>query len=175
MSTAGSPHINPAIIPLAVLCGGLILGGVAAVYITRKIARARLLLELRQAAEAKAAEERLGEKPALVDIYVGPSLAEEGMQGGELPWPVFRPIAASLNAHLSSPHPHHTLEKRPGYPRNPLIDGNVLQVSVGIAMPSPAPPDGTETSLEKREYCIGTSDVVVCTLLGARQRLIGIN
>lgn len=55
MSLNTHPAINPAIIPLAVLCAGLVVGGIAAVLITRKIARARLLLDLRLAAEAKAA------------------------------------------------------------------------------------------------------------------------
>ncbi|GJE85294.1 hypothetical protein PsYK624_013730 [Phanerochaete sordida] len=171
MSSA-STHINPAIIPLAVLCGGLIVGGVAAIYLTRKVARARLLLELRRAAEAKAAEAQLGEKPVLVDIFVGELVAG---RAPALPWPALQPIATSLNPGVSSPHPHHTIEQRPGYSRTPYVDGNVLQVSVGLVMPTPPPADGTEASLEKREYCIGTADVVVCTLLGARQRLIGLN
>ena len=64
--------------------------------------------------------------------------------------------------------------------RAPLVDGNVLQLSVGIAMPSrtarrEAEGQPAEMVLESLEYCIGTSDVVVCSLLGARQRLIGIN
>ena len=88
---------------------------------------------------------------------------------------VLQPIATSLNANVSSPHPHHAIEQRPGYTRTPYIDGNVLQVSVGLVMPTPPPADGTDVPLEKREYCIGTADVVVCTLLGARQRLIGLN
>lgn len=76
---------------------------------------------------------------------------------------------------MSSPHPHHVIEKRPGYVRNALVDGNVLQVSVGIAMPTASSPGEEAMTLQSLDYCIGTSDVVVCTLLGARQRLIGIN
>ena len=95
MSTAvPTTAINPAIIPLSVLCGVLVLGGIAAVLITRKIARARLLLELRLAAEAKAAEERLGEKPVLVDVYVGPSpdwsLLSSLEQQSTLPWTIIQ-------------------------------------------------------------------------------------
>ncbi|EKM57650.1 uncharacterized protein PHACADRAFT_251391, partial [Phanerochaete carnosa HHB-10118-sp] len=162
---------SPEIIPLAVLCGGLVIGGFAAVLITRKIARQRLLLELRSAAEARIVEDRLGEKPVLVDIYVGPSPDESS---GDLHWTIVQPISTTFNAQVSSPHPHHTIEKRPGYLRTPLVDGNVLQVSMGISMPTPPFPNGTEAFLESCEYCIGTSDVVLCTLLGARQRLVGI-
>lgn len=194
MSSGPHTALNPAIIPFAVLCGTLVLGAVALVFLTRKIARVRLLRELRLAAEAKAAEERLGEKPILVDVFVGPSLDESSAHGGKLPWAIIQvrptlgltrryaksfsahaqPIATTLNAEVSSPHPHHAIEKRPGYLRSPLVDGNVLQVSVGIIMPAPSLADGMET-LEASEYCIGTADVVACSLLGARQRLIGIN
>ena len=61
------------------------------------------------------------------------------------------------------------------------MDGNVINVAVGIAMPSsslntnsPSYCDGGQTA-ETLDYCIGTSQVVVCTLLGARQRLVGFN
>ena len=81
----------------------------------------------------------------------------------------------------SCPHPHRSIENKPGYAHAPLIDGNVIEVSVGIAMPSsslntrsPNFCDGGQT-VETLDYCIGTSTVVVCTLLGARQRLVGFN
>lgn len=45
-------------------------------------------------------------------------------------------------------------------------------------MPMPPLPGGASaaaTSLDSLDYCIGTTDTVVCSLLGARPRLIGIN
>lgn len=42
-------------------------------------------------------------------------------------------------------------------------------------MPKPSSSGEAGASLESLEYCLGTSDVVVCSLLGARHRLIGIN
>ena len=88
-----------------------------------------------------------------------------------------QPVSTSLHPFVSSPHPHHAIEPRPGYARHPLVDGNVLQVSVGITMPSASSTGkiDSEADLESLDYCIGTSDVVVCSLLNARQRLIGIN
>lgn len=86
---------SPDIIPLAVLCGGLVVGGIAAVLITRKIARQRLLLELQLAAEAKVAEDRLGEKPVLVDICVGPS---PDKPSGELHWAIVQ-VCATISSH----------------------------------------------------------------------------
>lgn len=103
-ATNASPAINPAIIPLAVLCGILVVGGVAAVFITRRIARVRLLLELRWAAEAKAAEEKLGDKPVLVDVYVGPSPDLSSVEAeGKLPWTVVQ-VSCLLTAHATYSH-----------------------------------------------------------------------
>ena len=188
---------STAIIPLAVLCVFLLIGAIGAIIATRKIARARLLRELQLAAEAKAAEARLGEKPELVELYVQPPPPyHETALAGELPWTnvlvrndtrdclaprsdgfllILQPISSTLQSSLSSPHPHHTIEKRPGYARSPFIDGNVLQLSVGIVMPNQAKAEGQPLDLQTVEYCIGTSDVVVCSLLNARQRLVGLN
>lgn len=81
-----SGSVNPAIVPLAVLCAGLVIGGIAAIFLTRRIARARMLLEVHLAAEA-IREAEIGEKPTLVDIYVGalPELAPA--DADKLPWP----------------------------------------------------------------------------------------
>lgn len=88
-----------------------------------------------------------------------------------------QPLATTVNTSVSSPHPHRTIEHKAGHMHRPLIDGNVLEVSVGIAMPRPPSQDDLDmiAPLESFEYCIGTSDTVVCTLLGARQRLLGLN
>lgn len=103
-ATNANPAINPAIIPLAVLCGILVVGGVAAVFITRRIARVRLLLELRWAAEAKAADERLGDKPVLADVYVGSSPDLSSIEGeGKLPWTVVQ-VSYLLTAHATHSH-----------------------------------------------------------------------
>ena len=72
-SSSGGHGVNSAIIPLAVLCSGLIVGGIAAIIITRKIARIRLLRQIMLAEQEAAAEEEfMGRKPVLTDIYVGP-------------------------------------------------------------------------------------------------------
>lgn len=86
MSSTPHPAINPAIVPLSVLCAGLVLGGIAAVYITHRIARTRLLLQLRLAAEAEAAEKKIGEKPVLVDVYVGPCPNRAAAQYADVSW-----------------------------------------------------------------------------------------
>jgi hypothetical protein len=88
---------------------------------------------------------------------------------------ILQPISSVLQASLSSPHPHHTIEKRPGYSRNALVDGNVLHVSVGISMPSLSTSREEALDLQSVEYCIGTSEVVMCSLLATRQRLVGLN
>ncbi len=90
---------------------------------------------------------------------------------------VFQPIGVQLNEGYYCPHPHRVIEKRAGYDKVHFVDGNVLNVSVGIAMPRPPSQADMDmiAPIESFEYCIGTSDTVVCTLLGARPRLIGIN
>ena len=127
--------VSPAIIPLSVLCAGLILGGIAAVLITRRIARARLLLELRLAAEAKAAEERLGVKPVLVDVYVGPSPALARGEG--LPWP-------SVQVSRRRFWLHAVCSRAPAH-RDEAARGRVLA--------APAPHDRKPPGLRARAAC----------------------
>ena len=90
---------------------------------------------------------------------------------------MLQPFGLQVNEGMYCPHPHRTIEKRTAFDKYQLVDGNVLGVSVGIAMPRPSSQAHMDmiAPIESFEYCIGTSDAVVCTLLGARQRLIGIN
>ena len=83
------PHITNGIIPLAVLFAGLVAGGIAAIYLTKKITRLRVLRQIALAAqEAQAEEEFMGRKPILTDVYLGPP---PQLSGGNhpyrLPWP----------------------------------------------------------------------------------------
>lgn len=90
-STTGGVS-NAAIIPLVVLCAGLIVGGIAAIYITRKIARVRLLRQLMLAEQEALAEEMfMGRKPILTDVYIGPppDIPDE-YHVYPLPWPDFQ-------------------------------------------------------------------------------------
>lgn len=65
--------VNSGVIPLAVLSVGLVIGGILAVYITRKTARIRLLRQIMLAQQEALAEEQfLKQKPTLTDVYIGP-------------------------------------------------------------------------------------------------------
>lgn len=77
MSSNPSPGgfgLQAAVIPLAVLCSGLVVGGIAAFFITRKIGKMRIERQILLAQqELEAEEEFMGHKPILMDIYLGPS------------------------------------------------------------------------------------------------------
>ena len=79
---------NSGVIPLAVLCSGLVVGGIAAIYITRKIARMRVLRQILLAQqEALAQELLLNTKPTLTDVYIGPPPElPDGAYINDVPW-----------------------------------------------------------------------------------------
>lgn len=193
--------LNSAIVPLALLSVVLLFGGIAAIILTRKITDIRVLREFERIAQAQQEAEKVEKaKPELVDVYIEQPSKEFVLYREALRWAdvrvrffdpsydistqahacfelVQQPLATTFDESLYCPHPHRAIERRQGRSENPLIDGNVVEVSVGIAMPRP--PSHADLDmiypLESFEYCIGTSDTVVCTLVGARPRLLGLN
>ncbi len=96
MSSTPGLNADSAIIPLAVLCFGLVAGGIAAVIITRKISRARVIMQIRQAQELA---EGVGEKPLLVEVRIGPPPEDRsrGPVSYPLPWSDFLVSAHNYN------------------------------------------------------------------------------
>lgn len=87
--------LNAGIAPLAILCVCLVIGAIAGIVLTRKIARIRLLRELQQAAEAQLEAERLANaKPELVDVYIEQPKKSLVLDRALLPWPdvLVRPV-----------------------------------------------------------------------------------
>lgn len=79
--------INGGVVPLALLSTALLLGGVSAIILTRKIARARLMREYERAARAQQEAERLAKaKPELVDVYIQLPQKEFVLNRDALPW-----------------------------------------------------------------------------------------
>ncbi|KAI0688423.1 hypothetical protein BC835DRAFT_312822 [Cytidiella melzeri] len=170
--------VNPGVIPLALLSAALVIGGLSMFYLTRRIARVRLEQEIERTLQARLEAERVErDRPPLVDVYIQQPDKGLVVDFDGLLWTDVLPLGVRLNEGRCCPHPHRVVENRPGYDKRSLVDGNVLEVSVGIAMPRPSSQADLDmiAPLASFEYCIGTSETVVCTLLGARQRLVGIN
>ncbi|KAI0726610.1 hypothetical protein BC629DRAFT_1601792 [Irpex lacteus] len=151
--------VNSGVIPLAVLCACLLLGGVASIFLTRKIATLRAIQDMERAVQAQLEAERIErEKPAVVDVYIQQPKRDLSVRKdrGTVPWPDILPIGVQLNEGYYCPHPHRVIEKRAGYDKVHFVDGNVLNVSVGIAMPRPPSQADMDmiAPIESFEYCI---------------------
>ena len=90
MSDSGhGPRLTNGMIPLLVLFVGLVAGGIAAIYLTKKITRLRVLRQIALAAQqAREEEEFMDRKPVLTDVYLGsPPQQPGGKHIYPLPWP----------------------------------------------------------------------------------------
>lgn len=85
--------VSSGVIPLAVLCGCLLAGGVASILLTRRIAQMQVVRDMERAAQAEAEAERVErDKPSLVDVYIRPPrrdlvLDRDSGGGGGILWP----------------------------------------------------------------------------------------
>lgn len=84
--------LNTAVIPLAILCAGLVIGGIVSILILRRISRTRLLRQIALAQEETLADELLlTTKPVLSDAYIGPPPdVPDGVHRYDLPWGDFQ-------------------------------------------------------------------------------------
>lgn len=84
--------LTTGVIPLAVLCAGLVVGVIVTIFVMRRISRMRLLRQIALAQEeARAQDLLLNTKPILSDVYIGPPPdLPDGVHRYDLPWGNFQ-------------------------------------------------------------------------------------
>ena len=80
--------VSSGVIPLSVLCACLLIGGIASIVFTRRIATMRAVQEMENTAQAQQEAERIErEKPQLVDVYIAQPKRDLVLTHDKLPWP----------------------------------------------------------------------------------------